>query len=347
LEPGSHLEAIPTGSIGHLLPSSSKYFPTAPNSVDEDGFGDLQAFIKSAAEKGSPFAIVVRFTRDAEYLRKYGSVALNMALAQLYREAQLSFHAAKAVGVLDRGAVCIAGAKAAYNEPLVVDFVERMASELPELGVVAGVFCDADREASDAKGLPRLDATNAIEFARFAASDAGRPLDTRVRHFGYSVAEAVLKALRESRAFKVAYADFDRLRKMGVESGSLLNLGGLIAGSLGLSQQALEHYAAAMGKDPSKLVYKSNYGTVAYRLGEIDPALKILNALSLTDIDKLRTTHPYGYLGYARLLARAKLNGSSMYDAARFSHVAQEALVIPEFAGSPQLEIIQDALQSQ
>ena len=345
LDPGSHLEAIPAGSIGHLLPSSSKYFPAAPGSAEQGGFGDLQAFIKSAAEKGSPFAIVARFTRDAEYLRKYGSVALNMALAQLYREAQLSFHAARAVEVLDRGSICIAGTKAAYKESLVVEFVERMASELPELGVVAGVFCDADREATPVGGQAKLDATNAIEFARFAASDAGRSPDTRVRHFGYSVASSVLQALRESRSFEVAYADFERLRKLGVESANLLNLGGLIAGSLGLHQQALEHYSAAITKDQKTLIYKSNYGTAAYRVSEIDPALKILNALSLKEIEKLRTVHPYGYVAYARLLARAKLSGSAMFDAPRFAHVAQEALAIPEFAASPELAIIRDALQ--
>jgi hypothetical protein len=126
----------------------------------------------------------------------------------------------------------------------------------------------------------------------------------------------------------------------------LLNIGGLIAGSLGLRQQALEHYSAAMTKDPTKLIYKSNYGTAAYRLSEIEPALKVLNALPLKDIDKLRTVHPYGYLGYARLLARAKLNGSALYDSSRFAHVAQAALNIPEFSESSELAIIRDALQT-
>lgn len=346
LDAGSHLEAIPAGSIGHLLPSSSKYLPTTPNAGVQGGLGELQAFVKSEAKNGSPFATVVRFTRETEYLRKFGSVALNLALAQLYREAQLSFHAAKAVEVLDRGSICIAGTKSAYKEELVAEFVDRMASELPELSVVAGVYCDADRSVSDANGKSKFDSNNAIDFARFAASDAGRPPDTRVRHFSYAVASAVLQALRESRSFEVAYADFERLRKLGVESAALLNIGGLIAGSLGLRQQALELYAAAMTKDPRSLIYKSNYGTAAYRVSEIDPALKVLNALPLSDIDQLRTVHPYGYIGYARLLARAKLNGSPMYDAARFAHVANEAMAIPEFVASAELSVIREALQA-
>lgn len=346
LEPGSHLEAIPAGSIGHLLPSSSKYFPSAPGAVAQSGLSDLQTFVKAESEKGSPFAIVVRFTRDSEYLRKFGTVALNLALAQLYRDAQLTFHAAKAIEVLDSGSICVAGTKAGYKESLVGEFVDRIASELPELGVVSGVFCDADREAPIPEGGSKLDPSNAIEFARFAASDAGRPPDTRVRHFSYPVASAVLQALRESRSFEVAYADFERLRKLGLDSANILNLGGLIAGTLGLRQKALEHYAAAMTKDPKTLIYKSNYGTAAYRAGEIDPALKVLNALPLKDIDKLRNSHPYGYLAYARLLARAKLNASGMFDPYRFSHVAHEALAIPEFAGTPELAVIEEALKA-
>ena len=100
-----------------------------------------------------------------------------------------------------------------------------------------------------------------------------------------------------------------------------------------------------MTKDPKALIYKSNYATAAYRVGEVDPALRVLNALPLKDVDKLRTMHAYGYLGYARLLARARLNGSSQFDAARFAHVAATALAIPEFASSPELAIVREALQ--
>lgn len=343
LDSGSHLEAIPAGSIRHLLPSFSKYFPSTPNSSSQGGLENLQIFVKAAAENGKPFAVVIRFTRDAEYLRKYGSVALNMALAQLFREAQLSFHAAKAVEVLDKGSICIAGTKANYKEALVEEFVDRIASELPELGVVAGVFCDADREKNDADGRNKLDAANAIEFARFAASDAGRVPDARVRHFNYAVAVSVLSALRESRSFKVAYADFERLRNLGVESAGLFNLGGLIASSLGKFQQAFEYYAAAMTKSPGTLIYKSNYGTAAYRIGEIDSALKVLNALPLEDIDRLRKIHPYGYVAYACLLAYAKLDNSVLYVATRFAHVAQEALAFQKVAAPSHLDIIRKA----
>lgn len=348
LEPGSHLEAIPAGSIGHLLNSSSKYFTPAQNTLKRSGLDELQEFIKSAASAGSdPFAIVIRLTREAEYQRKYGSVALNMALAQLYRDAQLAFHAANAIEVLDSGSICIVGTKTAYKDEVVTKFVDEMAAEFHELNVVAGVFCVSDRKESEKEGGAALNTVNAIEFASFAAADAARSPDTRIRHFSYSVASKALKTLRESQLFEIGYADFERLRQLGVESGTLFNLGGLIAGSLGLRKQALEHYAAAMTKDPKNLVYKSNYGTAAYKLHEIDSGLRVLNALPVKDIDSLIEIHPFGYVNYARLLARGYLNGSPMFDAERFAHVAQRALAIPKYENSEENNVILEALQKQ
>lgn len=345
LEVGSHLEAIPAGSIGHLLPHSSRYFPASTDPQRAGGIQPLKDFVASSASgKTGPFAIVVRFAREAEYLRKYGTAALNLALARLYRTAQVEFDAAKAVEVLDKASICIVGTKAAYKEEIVVNFVNEIAAEFPELGILAGVFCDADRISSTKESSGPLDATNAIEFARFAASEFGRSPDSRVRHFGYATARSVLKSLRDSLSFKVAYDDFERLRSLGVESATILNLGGVIAGSLGLRKQALEHYEAAMTKDPKSLIFKSNYATAAYRLGETDSALKVFNALTMTDIDRLKTMHPYGFVVYAKLLANARLSGTAAFDLARFKRIAMEALSLPDSLDSSESKLIKDAL---
>ena len=345
LDAGSHLEAIPTGSIGHLLPSSSKYFPVAAASAEGTGPRALQDFIKtSASNNAGPFAMVIRFSRDVDYLRKFGSVALNMALAQMYREAQIVFHTAKHVELLDRASIGIAGTKSAYKDSMVAEFTDRMAAEFPELGVFAGVFSEADGAKTPGGDKEPLEASHALDFARFAASDNGRSPDTRVRHFSYATATSVLQALRESRTFDVALADFERLRMLGVESAHLLNLGGLIAGSLGQRHQAVELYSAAMTRDPKVLIFKSNYATAAYRVGEIEPALKVLNSLPMKEVEKLYATHEYGYHTYARLLAKAKLTLLPSFDAERFALIAPKALEMPEFQNSPESAVIREAL---
>jgi len=332
IEAGSHLEAIPVGSIGHLLATTSKYFPVANEQFGGGGLPNLQAFIKTSASGAvKPFAVVVRFTHEAEYLRKYGTATLNLALAKLYRAAQATFHAAKAVEVIDRGSICIAGPKAAYKESMVVEFINDLAAELPELGVYAGAFCEDDYKTSTTKLAEiALNPEHAVEFASFAASDYGRAADSRVRHFSTNTAVAVLTALREARSFETAYADFQRLQSLGVETPALLNLAGLTAGSLGKRKEAAEHYASAMTKAPSVLIYKSNFAVACNRLGDVEPALKVMNAIPLAQIDSLQTVHPYGYVAYARLLASAKLTKSGAFSATRFEHVAEHALGLAE-----------------
>lgn len=345
IEPGSHLEAIPAGSIGHLLPTASKYFPALPESLGGSGLTTLQSFIKASTDgNAKPFAIVIRCTHEAEYLRKYGTAALNLAIAKIFRAAQSVFHAAKAIEVLDRGSICVAGTKAAYKESMIVDFVNEQAAELPELGLFAGVFCDDDYKGPGKDNDPALKPEHAIEFARFAASEHARSPDSRVRHFSNDYAARMLQALREAQLFEIAYADFERLRKLGVETSELFNLAGLLAGSLGMRKEAVDHYQAAIAKGPKNLIYKSNFATAAYRIGDVESALKVMNQVPLKDIDSLHQRHPYGYVTYARLLARAKLQGSSHFDEARFTHIAQAALALPESSGGEESKVIAEAL---
>ncbi|MBV8634008.1 MAG: hypothetical protein JO002_05935 [Burkholderiaceae bacterium] len=296
----------------------------------------------AALKKQEPFAIVLRFSREVEYLRKFGSVALNASLAQLYREARQAFHLADYVELIDRGAICVVGKKGGYQDEILTDFTDRLASELPGLGLLAGVFTESDRAASEKDGQDVLCAENALDFARFAASDAGRKGDARVRHFNYVVANNILQSLRDSRALDTAEADCEKLLGLGLASGSILNQAGLIASALGKPQKAMSYYAAASSKSPSVIIFKSNFGTAAYRLGDTDVGLRVLNELTFENLDWLKEHHTYGYVTYARLLAKAKLSGSTLFDATRFNYIVADALAIDAQQG-PANDVILEA----
>ncbi|MFJ3153323.1 hypothetical protein ACIPIX_04155 [Pseudomonas protegens] len=338
IEEGSHLEAIPAGSIGHLLPSSSKYNPTSNDALESD-IESLQRYIKEHSSADTPpFAIVIRFSREATYLKKFGTAALNIALARLYREAQDKLYAAKPVEILDQGSICIVGPNESYSENIVTELTNKIALEFPELGVVTGVFCANDISTG-------IEPSNAIEFARFAASDHGRNSQSRVRHFSHSTAQSVLQSLRKSGAIEIAQTDFERLKSLGINSAEILNLGGLIHSALGQYQKALKLYEEAVNKDPNREIYKTNYGAVAYILDKTDPALKILNTLTKKGLEKILKTHPNGYAAYTSILAKSKISGSPLFLEDRFLSMAPIALELPA-TGETRQNIIRQALSS-
>lgn len=330
LEVGSHLEAIPAGSIGHLLPNTSRYITSDPDSLRSSDIHALQDFIKSHADNSEPpFAVVLRFTREGEFLRKYGTAALNKALARLYRGAQVSFPHDNIISVLDSGSICIVGSNNTYNESVILSFTKEIAAEYPALEVSAGIICANDfSEIEETSGI-ELDPAGAIELARFSASEIVRQKDTPICHFSLKIAVKILQDLRKSHLFDTAYTDFNRLINLGVETASIYNLGGLTAGSLGLQQKALEHYLAATNKDPSKIIYKTNYSIIALNIGEIDLGLKMLSSLTKEEISNLESTHPYGHFAYATLLAKAKFVGSQLFDPDIFLSLAEPALASP------------------
>lgn len=331
LEVGSHLEAIPAGSIGHLLPNTSRYLTSDPESLRSADINTLQDFIKGQlANSEVPFAVVVRFAREVEYMRKYGTAALNKALARLYRGAQVSFSHANLIAVLDSGSICIVGTEATYSEETLKTFTAEISIEYPALEVAVGVFCADDlNEIKQAGGID-LDPIGAIELARFSASESAKNKDSSVCHFSLKVAVKALQGSHQSRSFDVAYADFNRLIKLGVEIAPIYNLGALAAGRLGFDQKALDYYQVAISKDSSRIIYKSNYAIITLKIGEVDLGLKMLSTFTDQEIKKLEMEHPYGYFAYAQLLAKAKLTGSHLFDQAVFSVIAARAIALPE-----------------
>ena len=343
IEVGSHLEAIPLGSIGHLLPHASKYLSP---SMDGVKVGDIDAALvfieENHATDAKPYAIVVRFTRADQYLKLYGPAALNAALARLFRDATARFHAAAAVRVLDSASILIVGRSQTYHERILTDFVEELGRELPELALVAGVFCEADGAAKPA-GHASLSTQHALEFARFAASDYALTARSRVTHFNHETAFRILNGQREARAYSQAFADFEKLRSLGVENANLCNVGGLVCSAQRRAEQAGELFERAATLDEN-IVYKSNFATVATSPGQIERALKLLAGVPDVAIDELASVHPFGYFSYARHLAKAKLEGHLSFDPERFARIGPKAASLPDFANSPARELILKAL---
>jgi diguanylate cyclase (GGDEF)-like protein len=347
VEVGSHLEAIPIGSIGHLLPHGTKYFSGAADGVRVGDIAPLHEFVaQSAATEAQIFAVVFRFSRADQFLKQYGPAPLNSALARLYRAVSATFHSVAAIGILDSASICVVGKAGNYDEERITDFVNELAEELAELQLVAGVFSQDDLNRKLDAGYAELKAEHAIEFAVFAASEHAITAESRIAHFHYDTATRILSSLREAGATSQGQADFDKLQALGVVSPSLLNFGGLAHFAEGNFRKATELWEQAT-RLSDLLVFKTNYATGADALGEVDRPLRVLSKISDRDFARLAKFHPFGFVSYARLLARAKLANSPLFDARRFETMALEAYNMEGFKGSSASEVIMRALQPE
>ncbi len=348
IEQGYHLEAIPIGSIGHALPHAARYLVSSTDGVKVGDISSLQTLVNEiSTSKSQPFAAVFRFSRSTEYLRRYGSAALNASLTRLFRTVSAAFSVPCTTGVLDASSVCVVGRKAGYNEASVNLLTERIAEEHSELGLVVGLYIHEEQKKTEKSTGPQLSPEHAIEFARFAASDHAITPGKTIAKFSATLASSILSRQRDIGLFQTALADYEKLSSLGIDSASISNQAALIYSRMGEKVRAAEMFLAASKKGPEVLVFKSNYATAAEALGEdgIAKALELLNPLTDKQVDELKTSHPYGYVSYARLLARAKISGSELYLPARFSKIGPIALGIDGYTESRFSNVIKEALQ--
>lgn len=342
IEPGSSLEAIPTGSIGHLLAKASRYFPDSSIYSQITDSTLLQRFIDEHLENSNnPYATVFRFSAEQEYLKRYGSASLNESLARLYREVNDGFRNDSRVGILDTSSICLVGKGTAYDEEDLIKKFKVLKGTFSELKLCIGIFCQSDISNAEPEVLePKY----AIEFARYAASDnAGNP-GSEIVHFNHRIAFNILNSLRQRKASKQGIVDFENFKSLGVVSEKIFNLGGLMYFSDGDYRKAADLFELALNKNPGDIILKSNLGTVAYLIPDIERGLAVLNTLTDEELEKLRAQHVYGYVAYTALLAQAKSRKSAMFNAERFYMMASNTFDFEDYKNNVMLKDIREAM---
>lgn len=343
IPPGAHLEALPLGSISNLSPDVTRYFPAEGDTTRVGDIAILQAFIDQAVTSGDhPFSTVFRFTGEQEYSKRFGSLALSTALTRLFRAVSSSFHSVGRIGIPDAVSVCLVGRSSSYDEAAISAFSIRIKDELPGLNLTIGVFEKKDNKEDKKKY--EFDAKNAIGYARFAASEYAPKAGTLITHFSKLVAQRVITALRDNKLYRQALADFDALLALGISSPNLYNLGGLICSSLSENERSMSLYESAMLAAPSTLVFRSNFAIACYRMREVERGLEALGKLSDIDVDELKKMYPFGFVTYARLLARAQVEGLPYFSEERLRLIGRDALKVEPWGLHKESEIVNIAL---
>lgn len=328
LEIGSQLEAVPLGSIGHLLPHAVRYLSQNMQGVK---VGDIDAVTKYVDDNQrgptKPYAVVFRYTKADQYLKRYGVAALNAALARLYRDAVATFHVAGSIGILDSTSVVMVGNGNNYAGTEISQFVEKLRSELTELGLVAGVFHTKGVPPAEVK-RERIDPSHAIEFARFAASDHAIEPHNLVTRFNYATAHRILTSQREATLYASGHADFEKLRSLGIKDAYLVNMSALMWSAQRRYNQAADLFDEAAALSPSDSVYKTNFVTVAFTPDRMERALRLMAALDDERILAIKDSHAFGFFSYTRILATAYLDNWPDSNEVRLRWMAPIALTL-------------------
>lgn len=204
--PGSLLEAIPLGSIAHLLSSD----PTRP-SIDQTDLGtsdQLRAHAATLKANKTPVAsCVVTLDAPSTVLKERGTAFVNHALARLYALLSKKFSTNSRIGQVNPTTLAVVGE--ASEEEGADKKARQILAECAnafsgKAKFVAGAF---DQSITNRPALPgdksELDASRALELASYAVSPDGRG-QSDVQLFSPLISSRIVYGARSRRQYDQA-----------------------------------------------------------------------------------------------------------------------------------------------
>lgn len=266
--PGSVLEAIPIGSLSHLLAFDSHFTASAPDLISADKLPDA---VKSIAQSGGkPFVAVFSVKAAAEVSNKKGQVFINQCLMKMHQTIREQFDFHTQLGQVQSSSVaivCEAGAQSDDKIEKVKAVVEALNGSFHgQVTFIAGIFDPNDAE--DEYGS-KFDLSFGLDFARYAASEEEYNTVTNCQSFAGFVANNVVYASRKNRAYLAAIADYHKFIEHGVANPSLENQAALceverMEGDYDAALAAINRAIALKGDEPD---YYANKAYIEYHRG--------------------------------------------------------------------------------
>jgi len=349
---GAILEAVPLGSITHLIRTPSRLTGGEMSHEQHAVFGgnELHDYVMQLIKEGKrPLAAAIRFRNDNQFLEKFGSAALNRALARLFSKLQEQKDRGRRSGIIDTTSICIVGDAADFSESNLEATLNDAYPKGSELEPICGYYLPADLDDFQKEGQASevgVQDSSAIELARFALTDVSGLNKKRVQQFTVKVAERILEQHRSAGAYAKGIADYENLRGIGVTSGIFENFGGLCYSSLKENGKSLECYLRAVDINPENIIFRGNAAQLAVRTEQYDLGLKVMSEIKQDKLESLRKVSPRAYWTYAVLLAKAKANESSLYSPVLMKEIGEKALLLEHANNSPFHPLVMAAVQS-
>ncbi|RKG87878.1 GGDEF domain-containing protein [Corallococcus terminator] len=264
--PGSVLEAIPLGSITHLLPSS----PINPiPATDLSSIERLSSTIEELSKSKSAFSVIVFALENAESLSESrGSVFINAALARLYDSIRQAFPILSAISQIQSTQFAIVFTGTA-SEPTVRALIEKALEQATSPSHGPASFGAGAFTATGGSQPPQLPAKHALEFARYAVSSDIREKE-KLAFFLPQETWKVMQTARNADLRLKGIADYHKLKELGIQDARLENQATVCALEVAppIPELALSASQNAVTIDPKPGMYWANRAIAEFFYGD-------------------------------------------------------------------------------
>lgn len=326
---GALLEAVPLGSISHLLSAEMRAALQVSPLPEAD-----KASAESKAD-GKCAAVCVLTPANSESLvHSHGLGMVNRLLAELLSELKRQFAnaAIRQVSPTQIAAILPAGAKIKSKDvENVMNLVEGKFGGLPRLS--AGVIDDSDLQEFVAETKLQVDSAGAMDFALFALAEA-RARKNRIQRFSHYTPMYVINASRGAGIISRALEDYNALQKWNLIDANAENQMALIYTEQGDDKEAEAYIERALEKETTNAIFHLNAGLIKYDFENPYPLLDHFEVAKSLD-SEIDIAPPYLPL-YALSLYRAVELGNRALEKQEVIRVVRLAIENFEASGAPE-----------
>jgi len=265
---GCNLEAVPLGSIAHLVFASTGIGINAKNDLSVDR---MQSAIKSIIEKGSR-PIVVAFTINGinSAVHQMGGAYVNRCLADLFEILRSTFPQNAIIGQIEPTKIGIVVQDIVHEEvEKCVHNTLKLAHEKSSrlIKYVAGAYFPETTVSSDGdeKGINDI---AALDYARYAISENVLKEDSDLEIFSVETAINIMNEWLSKKNFTQGIADYNEFNKLGIVHYQIENKMSNLAWMFRKYDIALEHAKKAFDEKPDDNILSLNLGLMYYATGE-------------------------------------------------------------------------------
>jgi tetratricopeptide (TPR) repeat protein len=280
--PGSILEAVPAGSISHLLPTKDVI------AVELATQEELEKTLTKFDHNGNfPAVSVFSLSNFTELLEKNGPAFVNQALALLFAQLKKAVTPDALIGqIAPHQLACVTTGERALADTAVTSILQGIRNDLGgKARFVVGVFSEAD-----SKDLEKVAPDRALKLAQYAVA-AQESDDSAVIHFSSRIPQTIVYRARQNREIERAKIDYANFMELDLSSANVEDQMALLYLETNKLEETKSHISKAIAMQDNSIFYL-NAGVIEYRQQNFESALAHYRK-ALTLNDKLTLNHYY------------------------------------------------------